>query len=292
MKILYIKHGMHLKNHNSMMSYKNINLYIVESNNVINNIDLNIFDAVYSPCEPIDVSKYPNTKFIFGPHFSVFPQKQHMDIIQGLNSIYIQPSEWANNVWKYHPICKNIRIETLPFGVDVNKFNETKHINQRNEVILYYKNRHPVELNTILNFLKSHNIHPKIFNYKTRYDENDYINSLHNTKFCIWLDAHESQGFALEEALSSNVPLLVWNVKSMNQEYQSSYSNITATTIPYWDDRCGEYFTDIQQLETTFNKFITNLPKYKPREFILENLTFDICEKKLINLIENINKTN
>ena len=150
MKILFIKSQIHHKNLHFILNCKNINLYIFES---INNIDLNTFDAVYSPCEPIDVSKYPNTKFIFGPHFSVFPQKQHMDIIQGLNSIYIQPSEWANNVWKYHPICKNIRIETLPFGVDVNKFNETKHINQRNEVILYYKNRHLVELNTILNFL-------------------------------------------------------------------------------------------------------------------------------------------
>ena len=209
-----------------------------------------------------------------------------MNIIQGANSIYVQPSEWANNVWKYHPNCKNIRIETLPFGVDVNKFNEIKHIDQRNEVILYYKRRQPYELTNVLNFLKLYNITPKIFSYTNKYDENDYINSLHNAKFCMWLDAHESQGFALEEALSCNVPLLVWNVKSMNQEYQSSYSDITATTIPYWDDRCGEYFTDIQQLESTFNKFIKNLSNYKPREYILEKLTFEQCEEKLIDLIK------
>jgi hypothetical protein len=278
---------MHAKNKNALLNYKNINLYIINHTN-IDSIDLAKFDCVYSPSQTIDVKKYPNTKFIFGPHFSVFPESHHMNIIQCLNTIYVQPSEWANNVWKYHPNCKNIRIETLPFGVDVNKFNEIKPIDQRNEVILYYKNRHPDELSNILNFLKSRNINPKIFSYKTRYDENDYINCLHNAKFCIWLDAHESQGFALEEALSCNVPLLVWNVTLLNQEYGSNYPSLPATTIPYWDNRCGEYFTKLNELETTFNKFITNLSEYKPREYILENISIERCEEKFINIVNSI----
>jgi hypothetical protein len=287
MKILYININMHVKNNNALLNYKNINIYIINHTN-IDSIDLTQFDCVYSPSQAINVSKYPQTKFIFGPHFSVFPEKHHMNIIQGSNSIYVQPSEWANNVWKYHPFCKNVRIETLPFGVDVNKFNEIKPIGQRNEVILYYKRRQPDELNNILNFLKLYNITPKIFSYTNKYDENDYINSLHNAKFCFWLDAHESQGFALEEALSCNVPLLVWNVKSMNQEYQSSYSDITATTIPYWDERCGEYFYNIEDLPEIFSKFITNLNHYKPREYVLDNLTFDTCEKNLMDLVKKI----
>lgn len=287
MNILYINISTHHKNNNALLNYKNINFVIINHTN-IDLIDLTQFNCVLSPSEIINVSKYPQTKFIFGPHFSVFPEKHHMNTIEGFNSIYIQPSEWANNVWKYHPNCKNIRIETLPFGVDTIRFNEIKPIDQRNEVILYYKNRDPNELNHILNFLKSHNIEPKVFSYKSRYNENDYINSLHNSKFCIWLDGHESQGFALEESLSCNVPILVWNVKSMDQEYQSSYSNIAATTIPYWDNRCGEYFYNLNELEETFSKFILNLNNYNPREYILENLTFDLCEQKLINLIENI----
>ena len=287
MKILFININMHTKNMNALLNYTNIHFYIINHTN-IDLIDLKQFDCVYSPSQAIDVNKYPDTKFIFGPHFSVFPEKHHMDIIQGINSIYVQPSEWAKNVWKYHRNCKNIRIETLPFGVDVNRFNEIKPIEQRNEVILYYKNRHPDELNSILNFLKSHNVVPKTFSYKTRYNENEYLNSLHNAKFCIWVDAHESQGFALEEALSCNVPLLVWNVKTMNQEYQSSYSNITATTIPYWDETCGEYFYDIEDLPIVFSKFITNLDNYKPREYMLNKLTFDICEKIFTDLVNKI----
>ena len=40
MKILYIKHGMHFKNHNSIMSYKNITLYVIENPDILNKMDL------------------------------------------------------------------------------------------------------------------------------------------------------------------------------------------------------------------------------------------------------------
>ena len=84
MKILYINVGMHAKNHNALMSYKNITFYVINNIN-FNNINLNDFDCVYSPSVPIDVSLYPNTKFIFGPHFSVFPELSQMNIISNYN---------------------------------------------------------------------------------------------------------------------------------------------------------------------------------------------------------------
>jgi hypothetical protein len=286
MKVLFININMHQKNLNALMKY-NINFYIINHTN-LDSIDLSIFDAVYSPCQPINVSKYPNSKFLFGPHFSVFPEKNTMNMITGKNIVYVQPSNWVVNLWKSFPICQNIRIESLPFGVDTYKFNEIKPINERSTIILYFKRRKPEDLSIITNFLKNKNFQPKIFDYINKYDENEYINCLHDAKFCFWLDAHESQGFALEEALSCNVPLLVWNVTSLNQEYGSNYPNTYATTIPYWDNRCGEYFTDIQQLDIIFEKFIKNLTNYKPREYILENISFEKCEEKFINIINNI----
>ena len=121
-----------------------------------------------------------------------------------------------------------------------------------------------------------------------KYGENEYLNHLQDSKYGIWLGAHESQGFALQEALSCNVPLLVWSVTNMNQEYGYNYEDIPATTIPYWDDRCGESFTDQGQFEEMYLLFLSKLDIYKPRDFILENLSMDKCEEKLINQIKNI----
>jgi len=161
MKILYLKKYMHDKNNNALINYRNISYYIIENENVLDTIDLNQFDCVYSPAIPINVSKYPTIKFLFGPHFSVFPEKHQMDIIRGKNVIYTHPSDWARDVWRNSNLCHNIRIESLPFGVDTNKFNETKIISEREYIFVYYKARKYDEINYIMNFLSK-------FNYKIK----------------------------------------------------------------------------------------------------------------------------
>lgn len=291
MNLLFINIGIHHKNLNALLKYSlnipNFNIKSVDSTD-LNNIDLSNFDVVYSPSMPLDVKKYPNTKFIFGPHFSVFPIKNQIDLIEYENSVYIQPSEWAKNAWNIFPICQNITIKSIPFGVDTDKFkpyDNNLNIN-KDKIFIYYKRRNPQELNSLLLFLNSKNItNIKIFDYVQKYSEEEYINYLKESKFGVWLSAHESQGFALEEALSSNVPLLVWNVKFMSQEYRSGYSNIPCTTIPYWDNRCGEYFYNETELEQTFDIFINNIDNYKPREYILETLTVEKCGEQFISLL-------
>ena len=54
--------------------------------------EINDFDIVYSPNNPIDASNYPSKKFIFGPHFSIFPNPAADILIvqaQGLNKTAI-----------------------------------------------------------------------------------------------------------------------------------------------------------------------------------------------------------
>ena len=74
----------------------------------------------------------------------------------------------------------------------------------------------------------------------------------------------------------------------MKQEYGSTYDNVRATTIPYWDSRCGEVFFSADDLESTFKIFLSKLDQYKPRDFIIENLSFEKCEDKLIEVIHQI----
>lgn len=284
LKILFVNTWMHPKNMHSLMNYKSIDFTIINSIAEMDTIDLRIFDFVYSPSDPIDVSKYPSVSFIFGPHFSVFPDKKLVGI-QSEKSLYIMPGEWCVTDWKQNQLCKNLRMVSCPFGVDTEKFCEYIPIEARNKVFVYYKSRHPQELEAIETILKHNNISYKVFNYNTRYDENEYIEYLQCAKFGIWVGRHESQGFALEEALSCNIPLLVWNVRSMNQEYGQRYADIPATTIPYWDERCGEYFYGMDDFKEKCDKFLSNLSAYKPREFVLENLSMDVCEKKFIEVI-------
>ena len=42
----------------------------------------------------------------------------------------------------------------------------------------------------------------------------------------------------------------------MSQEYKSVYDKIPASSIPYWDSRCGEFFYDKNEFDTRYNHFL------------------------------------
>lgn len=285
--LLFINTGIHHKNLEALERYKNITYDMIKSIDILPTIDLSKYDCVFSPNTPVDVSLYPNTKFIFGPHFSVLPEEK-FEKIKGKHSAYLILSEWVKKIYKESPITNGIRLEPIPFGVNTDKFNEIIPLEQRDLVLVYHKFRDPFELHVVENFLQKKKIEYVVFSYYQRYDEASFVSFLKRAKYGVWVGGHESQGFALEETLASNVPLLVWNVRYMGQEYRSNYGNIPATTIPYWDKRCGEFFYDFYELENTFDKFISNLNNYKPREYIMENLSDDVCESRLIKLIESL----
>lgn len=287
MKILLINTFLHHKNLFALRNYKNIELHETDSIESVKNLE--DYDCVYSPAQPINASLYPNVTFMFGPHFSVFPDSKYATI-KGDNSVYNVLCEWNYNIYSNNELTKDINLVTIPFGVDTEKFCEIKPIETREQVFIYYKNRDPQELEYVKQYLDSLNITYKIFGYSQRYTEEEYIKYLQNSKYGIWVDAHESQGFALQEALSCNVPLFVWNVKTMNQEYRSTYCTIPTTTIPHWDEKCGAVFYDKQDINNTFRMFLSNLHQYNPRQYILDNLSMEKCEKKFIDCIVNAKK--
>lgn len=294
MKVLFVNNGVHHKILHSIKNYKNLTFTEVKDITHISEEQLRTYDVIYSPNIPIDVKKYNYCKFIFGPQFSVFPDNPRaIETIKNTNSMYIQPSKWALDVWKNYKlnnmiVCKELNMASLPFGVDTDRFKPRIPRCDKNRIFLYKKSRCHSDYNAITQFLQKRNIDVKVFSYNQRYSEDEYIEYLQHSKYGIWVGIHESQGFALQEALSCDVPLFVWSVTSMNQEIGPNYDNIPATTIPYWDERCGEYFHRQDEMERTFDLFLSKLDTYKPREYVVENVSVEVCENIFTNCIKQL----
>ena len=278
MRLLVIG-NLHNKNRNALQKYRNIEITFSNDISLLNN-----FENIYSPSMPININLYRNKNIVYGPHFCVLPNGILNRI--SINSKYLQPSDWVVNLWKEYEDGRKLDLCVCPFGVDTDRFNETNH--EKDKVFIYFKRRKPEELEYLRDFLGKKGINFRIFDYVSGYNEYEYLDYLQKSKYGIILDSHESQGFAIEEALSCNVPLMVWNVRTLSQEYGSNYPNTFATSIPYWDGRCGEYFYDKNELELSFNKFVSKVEKkeYKPREYVLENLSMEVCERRFMNLFK------
>lgn len=284
MKIYLNSHNFHHKNKNFIMYF--INKY----HTFVNNIEE--AEVIYSPDKYIDISKYPCKKFIFGPHFSVFPNnivKQFSNIHN--NALYIQPSQPSVNTWQNEFNFTNLPMKAIPFGVDVDKFVGNDK-STRNNIVVYYKSRDPNEMDLLVKFLNDKNLKYKIFSYQNRYKEEDFLQYIKTCKFGIVLDAHESQGFAIEEMLSCDIPLLVWGVTLRKQQYpyRNEYMHIKSnvSTVPYWSDNCGELFYNYSDLENKYKIFIDKLDTYKPREFILKNVSLEACSDKWNKLLNEL----
>lgn len=288
--VLVLNHNYHHKNKKGLemiCEYLNYNLIYGSEK------DIPDADVIYCPSKPFNVSKYPNKRFIFGPHLSIFPDNKLRSIQNLNNCVYIQPSPWARDVWtnwKDMDAEKLIPIKSFPFPVEIDLFKPDEDEIKEN-VFVMFKHRKPEELKFVENFLNNKKISYKTFRYGS-YQQEDYIKYLKTCKYGIWIGRHESQGFALQESLSCNVPLLVWNVSNMRQQHGwNGCPDVYGTTIPFWDTTCGEYFYKEDEFEKTYNIFLQNLNNYKPREFILNTVSVKQCAENFERVFLN-KKTN
>jgi hypothetical protein len=295
-KVLVINSGMHEKNKQGLIRLLQEHQPEKEKEKEIKYkfgsvAEIPEYDIIYSPSQTINTSLYPQQKFIFGPHFSTFPNHSQLQSLQNHvhhNSIYIQPSDWVVQLWKNMGAEQFLPVKTFAFPVDTDTFKPCTNPNPiKDKVLIYSKHRNPNELHYLTDFLHQQQItNYRIFDYHQRYQEDDYLAYLQQSKYGIILDAHESQGFAIEEALACDVPLLVWNAQTMNQEYNSQYHPIPCTSIPYWNDQCGEYFHHPNELPATFHLFQSKLQaqKFNPRQYILDNLSSEKCAERFMTL--------
>ena len=265
---------------------------------LVNNFELGYYDLVWIPQGFYHSLQFPNAKrILYGPHNFVFPNEPWIYKIEPSfdRSVYTCLSQHVEKIWlQFSKIL--MPIKPLPFPVDVELF-KPDNSEKTYDCFVYFKSRSKEDLQYIENILSCLNYTFKIFKYG-HYKEEEYIDILKKSKFGIWLGAHESQGFALQEALSMNVPLIVCNVRSLNDEinaegnnsyleYKDTY-NLSATSCPYFDERCGTILYELNNISTTIEYMKNSYMEFQPRNYILENLSPKVCYERLIESFNDL----
>ncbi len=230
-------------------------------------------------------------KAIVGPNIYLFPKNipQNIDLS---SFVYVHPSNWAVEIWKYFGY-KKYPIDSWATGIDTNEFAERQKPKD-GIVLIYFKQRFPEELDYIKKIFDEKNIRYEVIQYRF-YAQSDYLEKLKKTKYLLWIGRQESQGIALEEALAMNVPMIVWDVITMGHWVPTEKeSNIftqeelkhSATSIPYFDERCGYVTKNRSELKSFIERMESDWKNFEPRKYILENLSLKKKALDLINLYE------
>jgi hypothetical protein len=216
---------------------------------------------------------------ILGPNICTLPidNNQVMNF-NNYNTILV-PSLWVKNL--YMRWLPEDKIVVWPVGINIDIF-KPLDCDKIYDYLIYYKRRDLSDLNNLVSKLKSIGRTFNIIEYG-KYSEENFIDLVSKSKYGIVIDSSESQGIAIQEMLSCNLPLLVWDVKYWNDRglvYQCE-----STSIPYWSNECGVVFYDLNEFLDKIYLLENNT--YSPRNFILKNLNM---VDKCMEIIELINK--
>jgi glycosyltransferase involved in cell wall biosynthesis len=208
---------------------------------------------------------------------------------------YLQHTKWTNNI--YIPYYGADKCTLWPAGIDTEKWQPTKSV-KKYDILVYNKimwdkaSTQECLTTPILKKLEESGLTYHVITYG-QYKETQYHQLLEQSRAMLFLCEHESQGFACCEALSMNVPVLAYDQGfwlDPNRFFWGESNPVPATSVPFFDARCGEKFSDLASFYTVFDAFFEKVQKgeFSPRSYILENLTLKKSAQRMLDIVSKI----
>lgn len=207
---------------------------------------------------------------------------------------YLQHSAWCDAV--YRPWFGD-RCAIWPVGIDTDRWQPAPAAAKTTDFLLYDKihwdhaGREQSLLAPIRAELARHGCSHETLRYGS-YQPGDYQAALARCRAMIFLSAHESQGIAAQEAMASGLPLLAWDPGFVEdpERFQWGQPEIPATSVPYFDARCGLTFRDAVAFAAQLPGFLELLRagRLAPRDYILENLTLRQCATRFLGFFDSL----
>jgi hypothetical protein len=298
MKIYICYENCHHKNEESLINMMNYNKADYIISNSLDKLDES-YNLVLCINKFYPPESFPKTcKIIYGPQFFSIPDDPshpiHAYEYDKDRFFFNILTKWIGPLYnEFIPL--KMKLITCPLGIDIDNI-PIRKIPVGNKVMIYFKRRHTSLLDHVKSYLHFKGIDYSVFSYGS-YNDAEYKAEMDNCKFIIWIGTHESQGFAFQEALARNIPILLWDVTSMYDEMhwnnciygnlRSQGKKLLANTANVWSDECGIRFTDGSEFES---KFIEMNQKYdadlfNPRKVIANDLSLD---KAYMNMLEKV----
>lgn len=193
----------------------------------------------------------------------------------------IVPSQWVKDLLILKFGLSQSKVSVWPVGIKESNLNR----NVKYDCLLYSKRRDVNEVSKAIDFLESKNLSYNIISYGA-YSESDFELLTSQSRFCFLVNGSESQGIAVQEMMSSNIPLFVWDILEWTD--QGEEYKVPCSSVPYWDETCGEKFYYENEMEETFSKFYDRISSYNSREFVEKNLSYKRSVEILMEIL-NVN---
>ena len=233
-------------------------------------------------------------RIVAGPYLMTHPSEWPTLCDEFPIARYLQHCQWATDIYKpyFGDRCFN-----WAHGVDTGSWKPSGR-QKEFDFLVYDKvrwNREYLEPNLIQPIRETLGKNGLTF-AEVRYGfyrEPEYRDLLARSRGMIFLVEHESQGSACQECLACDVPIFAWNQGWYLDPNQSTWGQprVPASSVPYFDERCGMTFRELSEFEENLDRFLNQLNAggFAAREYILRNLTVEKCAQRYLDILPGVN---
>ena len=197
---------------------------------------------------------------------------------------YLCFSDW--HLTSFDLACRGFKEKAYvtPFGVDVSYWTPVPE-RRRPKRMLFYKKRAPYALYVkCLDLVRERGFEVEEVFYG-HYKSESYREAVRQASLLVnWVD-HETQGISQAEAWACDVPTLVWNPGFVFHVVHGKNYVFECSSSPYLSDATGRFFSGAEQLMGLVNEIAGGVLEFRPRQWVMSNLTDEICARRLLSVL-------
>ena len=194
--------------------------------------------------------------------------------------------EWAREFLRDAPALLTKSV-ACPCGVDTEVWKPSGRAGDQPIALVYWKSGDEPFCERVEQIVRACALEP--LRVRTLHGEHamfspaDYRRLLDRSAIAVFLSTFETQGLALAEAWSMDVPTVVWDPRGVAQWRGRSFES--RSSAPYLTPATGRVWHTIDELEPVLRGAIADRSSFHPRVWMLANMTDAICSAALLEII-------
>ena len=223
---------------------------------------------------------------VAGPVNALLPEECDGILLMPEIDRVIIAHEWVRSLYAEAPALSE-KSRVCPAGVDAEWW-KPMGAERTSHALVYWKGGDEALCEQVEHVARTCGLEPRrlrsVLGEHGTFRREDYRQLLDDSVVAIFLSPSETQGLALAEAWSMDVPTVVWDPRGQAEWRGRTYRS--GSSAPYLTPATGRSWQRIEELEPVLRQVLAERAAFAPRNWVLAHMTDAVCAATLYALIQ------